>query len=73
MPHRFAAIERLLRSWLTRAYPPRLVLLALLPPALGAQLLVAHSAAEDLTGTQLYPAAGAGRHKRPMRWWTLVG
>jgi hypothetical protein len=38
---------------LTSPCPPRLVLLALRPPALGAQLLVAHDAAEDLTGAQL--------------------
>src|SRR5215813_13292845 len=49
--------SRLLRSWLTSPCPPRLVLLALLPPALGAQLLVAHDAAEALTGAQLRPAA----------------
>ena len=43
---------------LTRPCPSRLLLLALLlPPALGAQLLVAHDAAEALTGTR--PAAGA--------------
>jgi hypothetical protein len=58
MPPRFEAIERLLRSWVTRACPPWLILLTLLPPALGAQLLVAHSAAEGLTGAQLCPTAG---------------
>jgi len=36
----------LLRSWLPRPCPSRLLLLRLLLPALGAQLLVAHDAAE---------------------------
>jgi len=51
------SLRVLLRSWLTRACPPRLLLLALLLPALGTQLLIAHDAAKALTSTQLRPAA----------------
>jgi len=42
---------------LPRSHPPRLALLRLLPPALGAELLIAADVAEALTGTQLGPAA----------------
>ena len=38
---------------LPRSHPPQLVLLALLPPAFGAQLPVVADAAEALTGAQL--------------------